>query len=104
MLVTTTGGVAHDDVERILRINRGRFRLCYAKVLVADVTLAGDAKVSFGIDPSGDAVRSRDAGPTIASPPLVDCVLRSVERLSFTPPDAGAAEVTASIHFSVEST
>jgi hypothetical protein len=101
--VTTTGAVDHDDVERILRINRGRCRLCYSKALYANASLAGDAKVSFGIDATGNVVRARDAGSTIASPPLVECLVRSVEHLSFTPPEAGTADVIVSVHFSVES-
>ena len=102
-LVTTTGAVDHDDVERILRINRGRYRLCYAKALYTNASLTGDAKVAFSIDAAGSAVRARDAGSTIAAPPLVECLVRSVEHLSFTPPEAGTADVIASIHFSVES-
>ncbi len=102
-LVTTTGAVDHDDVERILRINQGRYRLCYSKVLYANASLTGDAKVSFSIDPTGSVIRARDAGSTITSPPLIECLVRSVEHLSFTPPEAGTAEVIVSVRFSVES-
>ena len=102
-LVTTTGAVDHDDVERILRINRGRYRLCYSKALYADTSLTGDAKVSFSVDAAGSVVRARDAGATIASRPLIECLVRSVEHLSFTPPEAGTADVSVSIRFSVES-
>jgi hypothetical protein len=102
-LVTTTGAVDHDDVERILSINRGRYRLCYSKALYADPSLTGDAKLSFNIDAAGSVVRARDAGATIASPPLIECLVRSLDLLSFTPPEAGTADVSVSVRFSVES-
>lgn len=91
--VQVTGRLPPEVVQRIVRQNFGRFRLCYERGLKANPSLAGRVSVRFVIDATGAVASASDAGSTLPSPDTVGCVVRSFGQLSFPQPESGAVTV-----------
>ena len=98
---TVNGRLPPEVIQRIVRQNFGRFRLCYEKGLEAKPTLAGTVSVTFVIDESG-AVTSVAAGAGTAMPDakVTACVTRAFGGLSFPQPEGGKVSVVYPITFS----
>ena len=93
------GRLPPEVIQRIVRQNFGRFRLCYENGLRANPNLHGTVTTRFTIDRSGAV-----ATPTLASSDLGDatvaqCVVRSFGNLSFPAPEGGVVSVTYPIAF-----
>jgi hypothetical protein len=87
--VTVSSGLPPEVVQRIVRQNFGRFRLCYENGLRSDPALAGRVTVQFIIGSAGDVVSAADGGSTLGDPSVVACIVRGFGNLSFPSPDAG---------------
>lgn len=87
-------------VSRIVRQNKGRFELCYAKGLETKPTLRGDVKVKFAIDRTGAVTTSQDAGSTLPDRDVVACVVRAFQSLSFPQPEGGGTVYVMPLTFS----
>jgi hypothetical protein len=96
---SVVGNVSADAVERIIRINYGRFRLCYEHALAKDATLAGRIEIKFTIGADGYAKSITHDGSTLADKDLMGCVDRNVALLSFDPPTSGIATITYPLIF-----
>ncbi len=98
---TVNGRLPVEVIQRIVRQNFGRFRLCYETALQAKPKLAGTIAVTFVIDESG-AVSSvgTGAGTAMTDAKLVACVTRSFSNLSFPQPESGKVSVVYPITFS----
>jgi hypothetical protein len=99
--VAATGTAAPDDVARIIRQNRGRLRLCYARGLRDDPSLSGRLRTTLTIDAQGEVAKSKLEQTTLRDERVVVCVLHALGQLSFSPP-ASAATVDLTLGFTAE--
>ncbi len=94
------GRLPPEAIQRIIRQNFGRFRLCYEDSLRHNTTLAGRVTVRFVIGRDGAVSSVSNGGSDIAEPAVVSCVVRSFYGLSFPQPEGGIVTVTYPIMFS----
>ncbi len=91
------GKVSAEAVEHIIRINYGRFRLCYEKGLRSDPTLAGRVGIKFTIDAAGDVKSVSESGSTLSDKDTITCIVRCFSALEFPSPASGTASVSYSL-------
>lgn len=61
---------------------------CYNRVLASDPGLAGKIVLRFDIEADGRVCRVSDAGSTIGTPWLIECMVHSSYEVQFPPSDA----------------
>jgi Ca-activated chloride channel family protein len=93
------GRLPAEVIQRIVRQNFGRFRLCYENGLRTNPNLAGRVSVKFVIDKSGSVATTSDGGSDIPDQGVVGCVVRGFGNLSFPQPESGIVTVTYPIIF-----
>jgi hypothetical protein len=93
---SVSGRLPPEVIQRIVRMNFGRFRLCYENALKSNPNLQGTVTVSFviGVDGSVSSVGGGGLGE------VGSCVVRSFGGLSFPQPEGGIVKVTYPIAFS----
>jgi len=93
---SVSGRLPPEVIQRIVRMNYGRFRLCYENALKGNPNLQGTVTVSFtiGVDGSVSSVGGGGLGE------VGSCVVRSFGGLSFPQPEGGVVNVTYPIAFS----
>lgn len=96
--VTVTGRLPKEVIQRIVRQNFGRFRLCYENALRSDPTIAGNVTVAFTIATDG-SVSKVGHTTTMSDPGTGDCVHKAFLGLSFPQPEGGVVNVTYPISF-----
>lgn len=99
---TVSGRLPPQVIQRIVRQNHGRFRLCYEKGLGANPSLSGRVSVRFVIGRNGAVSNVANAGATLASSDVVSCVVRAFYGLSFPQPEGGLVTVTYPLAFTPE--
>jgi hypothetical protein len=92
--IETNGRIPPEVIQRIVRQNFGRFRLCYEAGLRGNPGLSGRVATKFVIGRDGAVMQASDAGSDIPDQKVVACVVRSFNTLSFPSPDGGIATVT----------
>jgi hypothetical protein len=98
--MTVTGRLPPEVVQRIVRQNFGRFRLCYEQGLRKDPKLAGTVATKFVIDTQGGVSTSaRDNSTTMTDADVVSCVTRGFSNLSFPQPEGGIVVVVYPLIF-----
>ena len=95
----SSNGLPVEVVERIVRQNFGRFRLCYENGLRMDPELTGNVRVRFVIEADGATGVVSDAGSDLPDAGVVACVERGFGNLSFPAPTGGAMTATYSLSF-----
>jgi len=96
---SVSAGLPPEVVQRIVRQNFGRFRLCYENGLRNNPHLAGRVKVNFAIDAKG-AVQSPTGGGDMPDSAVIACVTKAFYGLSFPAPEGGVVvKVTYPIAF-----
>jgi hypothetical protein len=90
----SNGRLPAEVIQRIVRQNFGRFRLCYEAGLRGNPGLSGRVATKFVIGRDGAVMQSSDAGSDLPDQQVVACVVRSFNTLSFPAPDGGIATVT----------
>jgi hypothetical protein len=99
-VTTVNGRLPPEVVQRIVRQNFGRFKLCYENGLRTKPDLAGRVTVRFRIDNSGAVAEAkRDPTTTMSDSATVDCIVRGYTNLSFPQPEAGEVTVVYPIEF-----
>jgi hypothetical protein len=93
------GRLPQEVIQRIVRQNFGRFRLCYENGLRTNPNLAGRVTVKFVIDRSGSVSTASDGGSEIPDQGVVQCVVRGFGNLSFPQPEGGIVTVVYPIIF-----
>ncbi|HMA96559.1 MAG TPA: AgmX/PglI C-terminal domain-containing protein, partial [Polyangiaceae bacterium] len=88
-----SGRLPPETIQRIVRLNHGRFRGCYHQALLSKPTLAGRVAVRFVIGPVGQVTSVRDEGSTLESPATTRCILEAFSRLEFPMPEGGDVTV-----------
>jgi hypothetical protein len=80
-------GLPPEVVQRIVRQNYGRFRLCYENGLRSNPTLGGSVKTSFTIKSDGSVADAKDAGGDLADKAVHACIVRGFGNLTFPEPE-----------------
>lgn len=96
---TVNGRLPPEVVQRIVRQNFGRFRLCYENGARNAPGLHGRVSVKFVIDASGAVASASDAGSDLPDSATVACVVRGFGNLSFPAPTGGVVTVVYPILF-----
>ena len=94
------GRLPPEVIQRIVRQNFGRFRLCYENGMRTNPNLSGRVAVRFVIDRSGAVSSASDGGSDLPDRGVVSCVVRGFGNLSFPQPEGGIVTVVYPIHFS----
>ncbi len=97
---TVSGRLPKEVIQRIVRQNFGRFRLCYEKGLGANPNLEGRVSVRFVINRDGSVSNVSNGGSSIPDSSVVNCVVRAFYGLSFPKPEGGIVTVVYPIMFS----
>lgn len=92
------GRLPPEVIQRIVRQNFGRFRLCYENGLRKDPSLAGRVTVSFEIARDGSTTKI-SAQSTLPDAAVVSCVTGAFKGLSYPQPEGGIVKVTYPIAF-----
>ena len=94
------GHIPAEVIQRIVRQNFGRFRLCYEDGLRTNPGLTGRVAVKFVIDRAGEVATAQDGGSDLPDQKVVSCVVRGFGNLSFPQPQDGIVAVVYPILFS----
>ena len=92
--IETNGRLPAEVIQRIVRQNFGRMRLCYTNGLRGNPGLQGRVSTKFVIGRDGSVSAARDAGSDLPDQAVVQCVVSSFMALSFPAPEGGIATVT----------
>ena len=95
---TVSGRLPREVIQRIVRRNFGRFRLCYVDGLKVDPKLAGRVTVSFTITREG-SIADVSASSDMTEKVSVECVRKAFEKLAFPEPEGGVVKVSFPIVF-----
>jgi hypothetical protein len=98
--VTVNGRLPPEVIQRIVRQNFGRFRLCYEYGLRKAPALAGTVRVRFTIEPDGSVSHASDHGSDLADKAVVACVVHGMGNQSFPQPEGGKVTVVYRITMS----
>jgi Vault protein inter-alpha-trypsin domain/von Willebrand factor type A domain len=96
---SVNGRLPPEVIQRIVRQNFGRFRLCYENGLRRNGALEGRVAVRFIIGRDGSIASASDAGSTLPDSQVVACVVRSFTGLSFPQPEGGIVVVVYPLDF-----
>jgi hypothetical protein len=92
--VTVSAGLLPEIIQRIVRRNYGRFRLCYENGLRSNPKLAGKVAVRFTIGKDGAVSGvSLVKDTTMPDAAVSACVTRAFSSLSFPQPDGGGVVI-----------
>lgn len=94
------GRLPPEVIQRIVRQNAGRYRVCYQDGLRNNPSLAGRVAVRFVIDRSGAVSMVANGGSDLPDAQVVQCVVRAFYGLSFPAPENGVVMVTYPFMFS----
>ncbi|MGE0324531.1 MAG: AgmX/PglI C-terminal domain-containing protein [Polyangiaceae bacterium] len=97
---TVSGHIPPEVVQRIVRQNYGRFRMCYENGLRSNPNLQGRVTVRFVIGADGAVSNASNGGSDLPDAGAVGCVVRSFYSLSFPSPESGIVTVVYPIMFS----
>ena len=93
-----SGPLPPEVIQRIVRQNFGRFRLCYENGLRNNPKLQGRVSVRFVINRDG-SVSNVAGGGDIPDAGVISCVTRAFYGLSFPEPEGGIVTVSYPIAF-----
>lgn len=97
---TVSGRLPPEVIQRIVRQNFGRFRMCYEQGLRHNPNLTGRVGVRFVIGRDGAVSNVSNGGSDLPDSSVVSCVLSSFYGISFPPPEGGIVAVTYPLMFS----
>jgi hypothetical protein len=96
---TVNGRLPPEVIQRIVRQNYGRFRMCYEQGLKGNPNLEGRVSVRFVIGSDGAVSHVSNGGSDLPSSSVVACVVRAYYGLSFPQPEGGIVTVVYPIMF-----
>ncbi len=97
---TVSGRLPPEVIQRIVRQNYGRFRMCYENGLRNNPNLEGRVTVRFVIGRDGSVSNVANGGSDIPDSGVVGCVVQAYYGLSFPQPEGGIVTVVYPIMFS----
>lgn len=98
--VTVSGRLPPEVIQRIVRQNFGRFRLCYENGLRNNPNLQGRVAVRFVIGRDGALSNVSNGGSDMPDGGVVSCIVRAFYGMSFPQPEGGIVTVVYPIMFS----
>jgi len=96
---SVNGRLPPEVIQRIVRQNFGRFRLCYENGLRNNPNLQGRVAVKFVIDRSGAVASAANGGSDLPDGAVVQCIVRAFGNLSFPQPEGGVVTVVYPVVF-----
>ncbi len=96
---TVSGRLPAEVIQRIVRQNSARFRLCYESGQRKNPKLQGRVTVRFVIGRDGQVSNVGNGGSSLPDAGVVSCVVRAFYGLAFPKPEAGIVTVTYPLHF-----
>lgn len=96
---TVSGRLPAEVIQRIVRQNFGRLRLCYEQGLTTNPHLSGRVNIRFVIAADGSVASAADAGSDLPDGKVVACVAKAFSAMSFPRPDGGIVMVSYPIMF-----
>jgi hypothetical protein len=96
---SVSGRLPPEVIQRIVRQNFGRFRLCYENGLRNNPNLQGRVSVRFVIGRDGAVSNVGNGGSDMPDGGVVSCVVRAFYGLSFPQPEGGIVTVVYPIMF-----
>jgi hypothetical protein len=97
--LTVSGRLSTDVVQRIIRQNLGRFRMCYDQARAGAPQLEGRVTLRFVIGRDGSVANVSDGGSDVNHASLVACVKSAYSGLSFPQPEGGIVTVVSPLFF-----
>lgn len=94
-----SGRLPPEVIQRIVRQNYGRFRMCYEQGLARNPSLEGRVQVRFVIDRTGMVSTVQNGGSDLPDSGVTSCVMGAYYGLNFPPPEGGIVTVTYPIMF-----
>lgn len=98
-VVSTSGRLPPEVIQRTVRQNFGRFRLCYQQGLTRNPNLQGRVSARFVIDRSGAVSSVSNGGSDLPDSAVTSCVISAFYGLSFPQPENGIVTVVYPIQF-----
>ncbi|HEY6728459.1 MAG TPA: AgmX/PglI C-terminal domain-containing protein [Polyangiaceae bacterium] len=95
-----SGRLPPEVIQRIVRQNFGRFRMCYEQGLASNPNLEGRVAVRFAISGDGSVAHVQNGGSDLPDSKVVGCVVSAFYGVSFPKPENGIVTVTYPIMFS----
>ncbi len=95
-----SGRLPPEVIQRIVRQNYGRFRMCYENGLRSNPNLEGRVTVRFVIGRDGSVSNVGNGGSDLPDPGVISCVVSAYYGLSFPQPEGGIVTVVYPIMFS----
>lgn len=100
---SVTGRLPPEAIQRIVRSNFGRFRLCYENALVGNPSIHGRIAVDFLIGRDGSVAMAKEGeGSEFANAEARACVVRAFSSLQFPEPTDGVVRVSYPLTFDPE--
>jgi hypothetical protein len=96
----SNGRLPAEVIQRVVRQNFGRFRMCYEQGLAKNPNLTGRVSVRFAINRDGAVKHASNAGSDLPDSGVVSCVVSAYYGLSFPAPKDGIVTVSYPIMFS----
>ncbi len=97
---TVSGHLPREVIQRVVRQNYGRFRMCYESGLRSNPNLEGRVAARFVIDREGRVSMVSNGGSDLPDSGVVSCVVSAYYGLSFPAPETGIVTVVYPIQFS----
>jgi len=94
------GRIPPEEIQKIVRQNFGRFKLCYTASLAHHPSSGGRTEPEFVIDVDGTIADIRMRSSTVADNDMNACLLRAMASLRFPPPEGGYVTVVYPLIFS----
>ncbi len=95
-----SGRLPPEVIQRVVRQNYGRFRMCYEQGLARNPNLEGRVTARFVIGRDGAVSNVSNGGSDLPDSGVVSCVVSAYYGLSFPSPDDGIVTVVYPIMFS----
>ncbi len=97
---SVSGHLPPEAIQRVVRQNYGRFRMCYEQGLARNPNLQGRVTARFVIGRDGAVSNVANGGSDLPDSGVVSCVVSTYYGLSFPSPDDGIVTVVYPIMFS----
>jgi hypothetical protein len=97
---TVSGRLPPEVIQRIVRQNYGRFRMCYEQGLGRNPNLEGRVSARFVIGRDGAVSNASNGGSDLPDSGVVSCVVSAFYGLSFPQPEGGIVTVVYPIMLS----
>jgi hypothetical protein len=97
--ISVNGRLPPEVIQRIVRQNFGRFRLCYENGLRNNPTLQGRVATKYIIDRDGSVKSTQDSGSDLPDQNVVQCVVKAFGNISYPQPEGGIVTVVFPLIF-----